>query len=193
MLRVDDLIGELCLLPAKVLGKKKRKEFQTVELLVRMDCEGCERRVRKALEDMKGACPAVCRAFSVRSAIDGRPPIEQLTNSRPSTCTHRAGVSRVEVDPKQNKVSVSGYVEAPEVMERLRRRAGKEAQPWPYVPYEVVPHPYAPGAYDKKAPPGYVRNVLDDPDAAPLVRASSMEERYTTAFSDDNPNSCAVM
>lgn len=102
-------------------------------------------------------------------------------------------MSSVEVDQKQNKVSVSGHVEAPEVVERLRRRAGKEAKSWPYVPYEVVPHPYAPGAYDKKAPPGYVRNVLDDPDAAPLVRASSMEERYTTAFSDDNPNSCAVM
>jgi len=59
MLRVDDHIAELCRLLAKVLGKKKRKEFQTVELLVRMDCEGCERRVKKALEDMKGACPAV--------------------------------------------------------------------------------------------------------------------------------------
>lgn len=53
MLRVDDLIAELCLLPARVLRKRKRKEFQTVELLVRMDCEGCERRVKKALEDMK--------------------------------------------------------------------------------------------------------------------------------------------
>lgn len=180
MLRVDDLIAELCLLPARVLRKRKRKEFQTVELLVRMDCEGCERRVKKALEDMKGA-------FSVR-----RPSIRAerlLTNNR--ACS--AGVSSVEVDQKQNKVSVSGHVEAQEVVERLRRRAGKEAKPWPYMPYEVVPHPYAPGAYDKKAPPGYVRNVLDDPDAAPLVRASSMEERYTTAFSDDNPNSCAVM
>ncbi|CAL4937711.1 unnamed protein product [Urochloa decumbens] len=157
MIRLDDLIAELCELPAKVIiGKKKRKEFQELAFLVRMDCEGCERRVRKALEDMKG-------------------------------------VSSVEVDPKQNKVTVSGRVEASEVVKRLRRRAGKKAEPWPFVPYEVVPHPYAPGAYDKKAPPGYVRNVLDDPDKAPLVRASSMEERYTTAFSDDNPNSCAVM
>jgi copper chaperone CopZ len=121
-----------------------------------MDCEGCERRVRKALEGMEG-------------------------------------VSSVEVDPKQNKVTVSGRVEAPEVVRRLRRRAGKKAEPWPFVPYEVVPHPYAPGAYDKKAPPGYVRNVLDDPDKAPLARASSTEERYTAAFSDENPNSCAVM
>ncbi|KAL6648777.1 hypothetical protein ACP70R_013001 [Stipagrostis hirtigluma subsp. patula] len=151
-----DLIAELCTVPAKILAKKKRKQFQKVELKVRMDCEGCERKVRKALEDMKG-------------------------------------VSSVEVEPKQNKVTVSGYVEQAEVVERLQRRAGKKAEPWPYVPYDVVPHPYAPGAYDKKAPPGYVRNVLDDPDVGPLARASPTEERYTSAFSDDNPNACAVM
>ncbi|XP_039827609.1 heavy metal-associated isoprenylated plant protein 27-like [Panicum virgatum] len=169
MILVDDLIAELCELPAKVIvGKKKRKEFQKVDLLVRMDCEGCERRVRKALEDMKEP--------------SGRP-----------LAGVPAGVCSVEVDPKQNKVTVSGQVEPPEVVKRLRRRAGKKAEPWPYVPYEVVPHPYAPGAYDKKTPPGYVRNVLDDPDKSPLVRASSMEERYTAAFSDDNPNSCAVL
>jgi len=48
--------------------------------------------------------------------------------------------------------------------------------------------------YDKKAPPGYVRNVVADPAAAPLARASSTEVRYTAAFSDENPNAaCAVM
>lgn len=104
-----------------------------------------------------------------------------------------AGVRSVDVDPKECRVTVSGHVEAPEVVKRLRRRAGKKAEPWPFVPHELVPHPYAPGAYDHKAPPGYVRNVLDDPEKAPLVRASSMEERYTSAFSDDNPNACAVM
>ena len=123
---------------------------------MRIDCEGCERKVRKALEGMEG-------------------------------------VSSVEVAPRQHKVTVAGYVDAGKVMRRLARRTGKRVEPWPYVPYDVVAHPYAPGAYDKKAPPGYVRNVLDDPDKAPLVRASSMEERYTAAFSDENPNSCAVM
>ena len=34
--------------------KKKRKQFQTVELKVRMDCEGCELKVRNALSSMKG-------------------------------------------------------------------------------------------------------------------------------------------
>uniref|UniRef100_A0A0D9VPQ1 HMA domain-containing protein n=1 Tax=Leersia perrieri TaxID=77586 RepID=A0A0D9VPQ1_9ORYZ len=121
-----------------------------------MDCEGCERKVRKALEDMKG-------------------------------------VDSVEVDAKQNKVTVTGYVEQEEVLDRLRRRAGKKPEPWPYVPYDVVPHPYAPGAYDKKAPPGYVRNALADPDAAPLARASEEEEKLASAFSDENPNSCSLM
>jgi hypothetical protein len=57
----------------------------------------------------------------------------------------------------------------------------------------MVAHPYAPGAYDKRAPAGYVRNVIGDPSAAPLARASSMETRYTGAFSDENPNACSVM
>ena len=33
---------------------KKRKQFQTVELKVRMDCDGCEMKVRNALSPMKG-------------------------------------------------------------------------------------------------------------------------------------------
>eukprot|EP00253_Pinus_taeda_P019431 PITA_19431 len=33
---------------------KKFKQFQTVELRVRIDCEGCERKVKNALTSMKG-------------------------------------------------------------------------------------------------------------------------------------------
>eukprot|EP01018_Ginkgo_biloba_P037957 Gb_20917 [translate_table: standard] len=33
---------------------KKRKQMQTVELKVKMDCEGCERKVKKALSSMSG-------------------------------------------------------------------------------------------------------------------------------------------
>lgn len=33
---------------------KKRKQFNTVELKVRMDCEGCELKVKKALSSMSG-------------------------------------------------------------------------------------------------------------------------------------------
>jgi hypothetical protein len=102
-------------------------------------------------------------------------------------------VTEFKLDPKQKRVTVTGYIEQDKLIKRLQHKTGKKIEPWPYVPYEVVPHPYAPGAYDKKAPPGYVRNVLDDPDAAPLARANSMEEKYSSAFSDENPNACAVM
>ena len=123
---------------------------------MKIDCEGCERRVKKSVEGMKG-------------------------------------VTKVEVERKLNKLTVIGYVDPKKVLERVRHRTGKKAELWPYVPYDVVPHPYAPGAYDRKAPPGYVRNVLDDPVYSSLARASSLEVKYTTAFSDENPDACVVM
>lgn len=129
--------------------------WQTVELKIRIDCEGCERKVKRALEGMKG-------------------------------------VKQVDVDRKANKATVVGYVEPSKVVARVAHRTGKKAELWPYVPYDVVAHPYAPGVYDKKAPAGYVRKA-DDPNVYQLARASSTEVRYTTAFSDENPAACAVM
>jgi hypothetical protein len=64
---------------------------------------------------------------------------------------------------------------------------------WPYVPYDTMAHPYAPDAYDKKVPPGYMRNIVTAPNTVPLTRASSTEARYTATFSDENPNACSVM
>ena len=153
---IVDVVSKFCSSPRTRRHLKKRKQFQTVEMKVRIDCEGCERKVKKAVEGMKG-------------------------------------VSSVEVAAKQNKVTVTGYVDATKVMRRVAYKTGKRVEPWPYVPYEMVQHPYAPGAYDKKAPAGYVRNVVSDPTAAPLARASSTEVRYTAAFSDENPNACSVM
>ncbi|ONK71632.1 uncharacterized protein A4U43_C04F10700 [Asparagus officinalis] len=154
--RVAEFASDLCSFPRFYRRQKKIKELQTVEIKVRIDCEGCERKVRKAVEGMEG-------------------------------------VSSIEVEPKQHKLTVIGYVDPKKVLRRVRRKTGKHAVPWPYVPYDTVYHPYVTGAYDKKAPAGYVRNVVEDPNVAPLARASSTEVRYATAFSDDNPNSCVVM
>ncbi|XP_050241722.1 heavy metal-associated isoprenylated plant protein 26-like [Quercus robur] len=155
-----DMVSELCDCDWHGLHSrnklKKRRQLQTVEIKVKIDCEGCERRVKKSVEGMKG-------------------------------------VTQVEVERKMNKLTVIGYVDPKKVLERVRHRTGKKAELWPYVPYDVVPHPYAPGAYDRKAPPGYVRNVLDDPVSSSLARASSLEVKYTTAFSDENPDACVVM
>lgn len=128
---------------------------QTVEIKIKIDCEGCERKVRRSVEGMKG-------------------------------------VTSVEIEPKQHKLTVVGYVEPTKVVARVAHRTGKKAELWPYVPYDVVEHPYAAGVYDRKAPSGYVRNA-EDPHIHQLARASSTEVRYTTAFSDENPTACVVM
>ncbi|KAK2446855.1 Heavy metal transport/detoxification superfamily protein [Trifolium repens] len=137
---------------------KHRKQLQTVEVKVKMDCEGCERKVRRAVEGMKG-------------------------------------VDQVDIERKAHKVTVVGYVEPSKVVARIAHRTGKRAEIWPYVPYDVVAHPYAQGTYDKKAPSGYVRNTYDENQysGSHLARASSTEVRYTTAFSDENPTACSVM
>nr|GMD26645.1 heavy metal-associated isoprenylated plant protein 20-like [Ipomoea batatas] len=129
--------------------KKKRKLMQTVDIRVKMDCDGCERRVRNAVSSMKGA-------------------------------------KSVDINRKQNRVTVSGYVEPKKVLKKVQS-TGKKAELWPYVKYDLVSYPYAPGAYDKKAPSGYVRNV---PQA---IIPSPNTERFTSMFSDENPNACSVM
>nr|DAD21882.1 TPA_asm: hypothetical protein HUJ06_023345 [Nelumbo nucifera] len=89
---------------------------------------------------------------------------------------------------KQQKATVTGYVDAKKVLKKAQS-TGKKAEIWPYVPYNLVAHPYTAQAYDKKAPPGYVRNV--ETTATSMVH--TQEEKYTTIFSDENPNACSIM
>lgn len=98
-----------------------------------------------------------------------------------------AGVKTVEVIRKQNRVIVSGYIEAQRVLNRVKS-TGKRAEMWPYVPYNLVSYPYVAQAYDKKAPAGFVKNV---PQAR--LTPNDTEEKITYLFSDDNPNACSIM
>lgn len=102
------------------------------------------------------------------------------------------GVTSIQVVPRQSKLTVTGYVTPEKVVSRVAHRTGKKAELWPYVPYDVVEHPYAASVYDYKAPAGYVR-YAGDPQVSRLALATSTEVRYTTAFSDDNPQACLVM
>ncbi|KAL0463488.1 UNVERIFIED_CONTAM: Heavy metal-associated isoprenylated plant protein 21 [Sesamum latifolium] len=126
--------------------------MQTVEIKVKMDCEGCERRVRNAVPSIKG-------------------------------------VKRVEINRKQSLVRVSGYVEPNKVLNRVKS-TGKKAEFWPYVHYNLTYYPYAPEAYDKKAPSGYVRNVAE---AFPRPSAPLPLHNYTTLFSDENVDACSIV
>ncbi|KAL6010916.1 hypothetical protein ACLOJK_001359 [Asimina triloba] len=123
---------------------------QTVDVKVKMDCDGCERRVRNAVCSMKGA----------RS---------------------------VDVNRKQSRVTVTGYVDQGRVISKIRG-VGKRAEPWPYVEYKLVSYPYAAQAYDKKAPTGFVRNVVQA-----MPSPNNPTEKYAYLFSDENPHACAIM
>lgn len=128
----------------------RKKPMQTVEIKVKMDCDGCERRVRNAVKNMKG-------------------------------------VKTVEINRKQSRVVVSGFVDANKVLKKVKN-TGKRAEFWPYVPYNLVYHNYAPQAYDKRAPAGFVKNVIQ---TAPPPNTT--EEKISYLFSDDNPNACSIM
>ncbi|XP_058088550.1 heavy metal-associated isoprenylated plant protein 21-like isoform X1 [Magnolia sinica] len=130
--------------------RSKRKPMQTVELKVKMDCDGCERKVKNAVSSMKG-------------------------------------VRTVDVNRKQSRVTVTGYVEPNKVLKRVKN-TGKRAEFWPYVPYNLVYYPYVSQAYDKRAPSGYVRNVTQA-----LPNPTGPDETFTTLFSDDNPHACTIM
>ncbi|WP_411024843.1 heavy-metal-associated domain-containing protein, partial [Salmonella sp. s57610] len=80
--------------------------MQTVDIKVKMDCDGCERRVRNFVSSMKG-------------------------------------VKSVEVNRKQSRVTVSGYVEPNKVLKKVKS-TGKIAEFWPYVPYTLAHYPYVP-------------------------------------------------
>lgn len=131
------------------LHKRRKKPLQTVVLKVKMDCDGCERKVRHAVKSLRG----------VRS---------------------------YEVNRKLSRVSVTGYVEQAKVLKRIKS-TGKHAEPWPYAPYNMVPYPYVPGVYDKKAPTGFVRKPTQP------VSPNDYGEKYTWLFNDDNTNACSIM
>ncbi|XP_027338811.1 heavy metal-associated isoprenylated plant protein 24 [Abrus precatorius] len=131
--------------------KKKKKQTQTVALKIRMDCEGCARKVKHVLSGVKGA-------------------------------------KKVEVDLKQQKATVTGYVEPKKVL-KAAQSTKKKVELWPYVPYTMVANPYVSQAYDKKAPPNMVRKV---PDTA-NISETTVDDRYIHMFSDENPNACFIM
>lgn len=164
--------------------KEKKKQLQTVELKVKMDCEGCELKIKKALSSLQGLI-----LLSVFLWVGGGCIFFIRWKLIFWGGFFSVGVESVDIDRKQQKVTVIGYAEASKVLKKVQS-TGKKAELWPYVPYNAVAHAYTTQAYDKKAPPGQVKNVevlaTSNPGAKPI-------DELSTIFSDDNPNSCSIM
>ncbi|KAK9096763.1 hypothetical protein Sjap_022260 [Stephania japonica] len=203
--------------------KKKMKQFQTVELKVRMDCGGCELKVKKAMSSIKvqhyfGLRPAQEQAVSLvvnlywlllnaeaaqkdlrkrgvvlasikssRTAAKGLLALAQNENEA-AVIELNCETDFVARNQVFQYLVMTGYVDPNKILKKAQS-TGKKAEIWPYVPYKLVAHPYIAPAYDKKAPPGYVRNV----ENTSISTMSIQEERYISMFSDENPNSCSVM
>lgn len=158
--------------------------LQTVKIKVKMDCDGCERRVRNAVSSMKG---------SSRFFFDYITTIIFLTFFSSSfdyayIYIYMSGVRSVEVNRKQSLVVVSGYVEPKEVLKEVKSTGKTRAELWPYVAHDLVAYPYVAGAYDKRAPSGFVKNV-------PQARAdpTAPGEVLANFFNEEDPNACSIM
>ncbi|XP_027362333.1 heavy metal-associated isoprenylated plant protein 22-like [Abrus precatorius] len=123
------------------------------------------------------------QTVNVRVKMDCEACVRRVTNA----VENLEGVESVDVNQKLQRVTVTGFVDQKEVVEEIKS-TGKVADVWPFVPYNLVTYPYVSGAYDIKAPTGFVRNVpqaLGDP--------KSPEMKLMRLFDDDNPNGCSVM
>ncbi|EEF48454.1 metal ion binding protein, putative [Ricinus communis] len=103
-------------------------------------------------------------------------------------CEGCARAKSVDIDLKQQKATVTGYVEPKKVL-KAAQSTKKKVEMWPYVPYTLVANPYVSQAYDKKAPANHVRAV----PVTATITESTVDDRYTNMFSDENPNACSIM
>ncbi|KAL1361256.1 heavy metal-associated isoprenylated plant protein 21-like isoform X2 [Arachis ipaensis] len=98
------------------------------------------------------------------------------------------GVKSVNINRKESKVSVNGYVDANKVLKRVKETGKKRAEFWPYVPQHVVTYPHASGVYDKRAPPNCVRTSQTFPTSS-----QDTPDQLLNFFNEDNVNSCSIM
>ncbi|KAL2931725.1 Heavy metal-associated isoprenylated plant protein 22, partial [Bienertia sinuspersici] len=69
------------------------------------------------------------------------------------------GIKSVEVNRKQSKVTVKGYVDPKRVPKKVKDSSKIRAKFSPYIEHNLVSYPYAAGAYDKRAPSEIVKDV----------------------------------
>ncbi|CAD6249474.1 unnamed protein product [Miscanthus lutarioriparius] len=150
-------------------GKKKKKMtlrrrlVQTVELRVRMDCERCEREVKKALSGMRGVQHVEVNRLQQKVAVTGEVD--------PVAVLRRAQSTGKKAEPWPGPQNTAGY----------------------YTPAAAALYGIGAAqlqAYDRRwaNPAGYYY-----PYQVPVMEAAIGAEQITSLFSDDNPNACSVM
>ncbi|KAL2934495.1 Heavy metal-associated isoprenylated plant protein 21, partial [Bienertia sinuspersici] len=94
------------------------------------------------------------------------------------------GVKSVEVNTKQSKVTVTGYVDPKRLFKRVKDTGKIRAEFSPYIEHNLVPYPYVAGAYDKRAPSGFFKDVPQAYNSHPSLNLP--QQPFPNLFSDDN-------
>ncbi|RCV08393.1 hypothetical protein SEVIR_1G328800v4 [Setaria viridis] len=170
------LLGLLGAINGRPRERKKkmvvpRRPVQAVELRVRMDCERCEREVKKALSGMRGVQHVEVNRLQQKVTVTGE--VDPLAVLRLAQSTGK----KAEPWPHQNAAAAGGggYCYAPAAValygigaaQLQAHDGGRWANPAGYYH-----HPPA-------------RSV----EAAAIIGA----DQITNLFSDDNPNACSLM
>ncbi|OEL27254.1 hypothetical protein BAE44_0011728 [Dichanthelium oligosanthes] len=145
----------------------RRRPVQAVELRVRMDCERCEREVKKALSGIRGAQHVEVNRLLQKVTVTGE--VDPLAVLR------RAQSTGKKAEPWAQNPAAGGYYYAPAAVAlyglgaaQLQAHDGRWANP-------------------SGTGTGYY------PAAARSVEPAIGAEHITNLFSDDNPNACSVM
>ncbi|CAI9769030.1 unnamed protein product [Fraxinus pennsylvanica] len=100
---------------------KKSKQLQTVEIKVKIDCEGCERKVRRSVEGMRGVSSVEIEPKKHKLTVTGYVEPEKVL----SRVIHRTG-KRAEIWP---------YVPYDEIAHPYARGVYDKRAPAGYVRY----------------------------------------------------------
>ncbi|XVE72171.1 hypothetical protein DITRI_Ditri11bG0017300 [Diplodiscus trichospermus] len=82
-----DYISNFCTIRST---RRKRKPMQTVEIKVKMDCDGCERKVKNAVTSMKGVKTVEVNRKQSRVTVNGRVNPNKVLKRVKSTGKKRA-------------------------------------------------------------------------------------------------------
>lgn len=152
----------------KMVVVRRRRQVQTVELRVRMDCERCEREVKKALSGMRGVHHVEVNGQQQKVTVTGE--VDPLAVLR------RAQSTGKKVEPWPQSHNPPGYYYAPSAVGLYGLGAAAQLQQ----------------AHDGRwaNPAAYYQYPARSVEAAAF---GARAEQITDMFSDDNPNACSVM
>lgn len=108
-----------------------------------------------------------------------------------------AGVDSLEIDMDKQKVTVSGYLDKRRVLKQVRR-SGRKAEFWPF-PYDDEYYPYAAQYLDESNFSSSYNYYMHGQNESihgyfpALPFPTTIDDKITYSFSEENVNACTIM